>query len=151
MTDHEEVQRWSKQLRLWLAAQGRSQRSVERELGWGSGYLSQLFRPTPPDLKIKHVVGILRAIKVPPKLFFAGLYGRDNNPDDLRNMTRDEVLDFIALSLRQELMRLSQSAKPKRDKKHSRQKPRKKPKPAQAANGPNSASNGESPDDSPKP
>ena len=151
MTDHEEVQRWSNQLRLWVTAQGRSQRSVERELGWGSGYLSQLFRPTPPDLKIKHVLGILRAIKVPPKLFFSGLYGRDSNPDDLRNMTRDEVLDFIALSLRQELVKLGQSARPKRGKKRGRPKPRKKAKPAKAANGPNGASSGEPPDDAPQP
>ena len=151
MTDHEEVQRWSKQLRLWITAQGRSQRSVERELGWGSGYLSQLFRPTPPDLKIKHVIGILRVLNVPPQMFFQGLYGRGNNPDDLRNMSRDEVLDFIALSLRQELVKLGQTAKPRRGKKRDREKPRKKPKPAKRANGPNGASHGKPPDDSPKP
>jgi hypothetical protein len=136
VTDQDEVQRWSRQLRLWLAAQERSQRSVERELGWGAGYLSQLFRPTPPDLKIKHVVGILRVLKVPLRMFFAGLYGPEKDPDDLRSMTREEVKDFIALSLRQELVRMGEDAVALRGRgrKGRREKPE-EPEPASEANG----------------
>lgn len=149
MSDHEEVQRWSQQLRLWLAAQGRSQRSVERELGWGAGYLSQLFRPTPPDLKIKHVVGILRVLKVPLQVFFTGLYGRQEDPDDLRAMSREELLDFIALSLREELVRLGQGAGATRDKKGDRAKPAEKPVPANGTDGASTEGGGGRPDEPP--
>lgn len=103
-----EALEWSHRLRLYITERGRSQRSVERQLGWGAGYLSQLLRPEPPHLKVKHVLAILRALDVPPAAFFAGLYDlRLPEPaDDLRHMTRKDLQEFVTHALRGELARM---------------------------------------------
>jgi len=99
---------WSHRLRLYITERGRSQRSVERQLGWGAGYLSQLLRPEPPHLKVKHVLAILRALEVPAAAFFAGLYDlRLPEPaDDLRHMSKKDLQAFITHTLRGELARM---------------------------------------------
>jgi len=103
-----EALEWSHRLRLYITERGRSQRSVERQLGWGAGYLSQLLRPEPPHLKVKHVLAVLRALEVPPAAFFAGLYDlRLPEPaDDLRHMSRNDLQAFITHTLRGELARM---------------------------------------------
>lgn len=110
-----EVQEWSHRLRLWMTDRSRSQRSVERQLGWGTGYLSQLLRPDPPHLKIKHLLAVLHAIGVPPAVFFADLYGLRpaESGDELTQMSRTELQGFVARTLREELARMIESeAKP---------------------------------------
>jgi transcriptional regulator with XRE-family HTH domain len=58
-----------------LGERGCSQRSVERRLGWGAGYLSQLLRPgCSPELKARHLLAILDAVGIPPGAFFGRLY-----------------------------------------------------------------------------
>jgi transcriptional regulator with XRE-family HTH domain len=103
-----EAQEWGHRLRLYITERGRSQRSVERQLGWGAGYLSQLLRPEPPHLKVKHVLAVLRALEVPPAAFFAGLYDlRLPEPaDDLRHMSKKDLQAFISHALRGELARM---------------------------------------------
>lgn len=112
----EEVRRWTHQLRVWMTELERSQRSIERQLGWGTGYLSQLLRPDPPDLKVKHVVAILRALGVAPERYFTGLYpalaetAEVPERDDVLRMSRDELREFVAETLRQELLHLAGGA-----------------------------------------
>jgi hypothetical protein len=57
-----------------MRERGRTGRSIERQLGWSTGYLSQILRDGPPALKVEHVLAILEALEVPPPEFFARLY-----------------------------------------------------------------------------
>jgi transcriptional regulator with XRE-family HTH domain len=75
MNAENQVRRWSWRLKDLLRERGRTQRSIEQQLGWASGYLSHLLRPGPPALKVEHVLQMLEAIDVPPHDFFAELYG----------------------------------------------------------------------------
>jgi transcriptional regulator with XRE-family HTH domain len=75
MNAENQVRRWSWRLKDLLRERGRTQRSIEQQLGWASGYLSHLLRPGPPALKVEHVLQILEAIEVAPHEFFAELYG----------------------------------------------------------------------------
>lgn len=67
-----DVKRLADFVRLKIRSTGHFQNAVERRLGWGEGYLSQLLRGN-QDLKVKHVYAILRAIGVPPAEFFSQL------------------------------------------------------------------------------
>jgi hypothetical protein len=75
MNAENQVRRWSWRLKDLLRERGRTQRSIEQQLDWASGYLSHLLRPGPPALKVEHVLQMLEAIEVPPHEFFAELYG----------------------------------------------------------------------------
>jgi len=59
------VRRFSTLLRQRIRSAGRTQRQVERELGWSSGYISQLLRGN-QDLKLKHALAILDAVGAEP-------------------------------------------------------------------------------------
>lgn len=67
-----DVKRLADFLRLKIRSAGHFQNAVERRLGWGEGYVSQLLRGN-QDLKVKHVYAILRVIGVSPAEFFAQL------------------------------------------------------------------------------
>jgi transcriptional regulator with XRE-family HTH domain len=108
--DDEEVKRWSHHLRLWMTERGRSQRSVEREVGWGVGYLSQLLRPSPPDLKVRQLLAILRVLQVTPQAFFGGLYSEEDGATEMPPLSREELRDFVSQALREELVRLGTGA-----------------------------------------
>lgn len=60
-------------LRLCIQARRITLRAVERELGMGAGYLGQLLRGN-LDLKLKHLMAVLRVIGMEPEEFFASLY-----------------------------------------------------------------------------
>lgn len=107
-SDDTEVLHWSHHLKLWLTDRGRSQRSVEEALGWGVGYLSQLLRPGSPDLKVKHLLAILKELRVSPREFFAGLYAGDEELEDVETMSREEIRELVSQSLREELSKLRQ-------------------------------------------
>jgi transcriptional regulator with XRE-family HTH domain len=68
----DDVKRLADFVRLKIRSTGHFQNAVERRLGWGEGYLSQLLRGN-QDLKVKHVYAILRVIGVPPSEFFSQL------------------------------------------------------------------------------
>ena len=70
----EEVARISQALQRLIHDQGLTYRVVEDRLEMGRDYLSQLLRGS-VDLKLKHVMGILAAIGLPPAEFFAAAYG----------------------------------------------------------------------------
>ncbi|MEM7482074.1 MAG: hypothetical protein AAF481_12940 [Acidobacteriota bacterium] len=66
---------WSQMLRTLMREKRRSGRSVEQQLGWSSGYLSQVLGSGSPALKVSHVQDILGALEVAPEEFFARLFG----------------------------------------------------------------------------
>jgi transcriptional regulator with XRE-family HTH domain len=69
------IRRWSWRLRDLLHERSRTFRSVEAELGWSSGYLSQILAPGTPALKVEHVLHVLDVLGVSAPEFFADLYG----------------------------------------------------------------------------
>ncbi len=69
------IRRWSWRLRDLLREHSRTFRSVEVELGWSSGYLSQVLAPGTPALKVEHVLQVLDVLEVPAAEYFADLYG----------------------------------------------------------------------------
>lgn len=89
------VDSWASALKGLMREKGRTGRSVERALGWSTGYLSQVLRPGPPALKVVHVLDILRELHVPETEFFGRLYSPDLAPraprDELRDLIREEI------------------------------------------------------------
>lgn len=70
-----QIRRWSWRLRDLLREHGRTFREIEEELGWSSGYLSQVLAPGTPALKVEHVLQVLDVLGVSAAEFFADLYG----------------------------------------------------------------------------
>jgi len=73
----EEVQRVSEALREAIRRRKTSQRQIERVLGQGKGYLSQLLGGN-VDLKLKHVFAVLEVLGLAADEFFLGIYGRSD-------------------------------------------------------------------------
>ncbi len=67
-------------LRSLVRATTRTQRSLEIENGFRRGYLSQVLQGH-ITLTIRHLLGILKALDVPPSQFFAELEGRGDGGD----------------------------------------------------------------------
>lgn len=116
MNPSQEVLGWSRGLRALLAQRGCSQRSVERRLGWGAGYLSQLLRAgSPPELKARHLLAILDVLGEPPATFFARLYdlaprptagdGGPRGEEPAPALDLDEIERRIVAAIRRELDR----------------------------------------------
>lgn len=61
-------------LRRKVPGCGLSQKEVERRLGWGEGYLSQVLTGK-VDLKFHHFFAVLEVLRVSPRDFFAELRG----------------------------------------------------------------------------
>lgn len=74
MDRSKEIRRWSWRLRDLMREAGRTQRSIEREAGWGKGYLTQVLGEGRPALKVEHVLTILDLLGVSLEEFFSGLY-----------------------------------------------------------------------------
>lgn len=72
-----ELRRLSEALREAIRQAKISQRQVERTLGQGKGYLSQLLGGT-VDLKLKHLFAVLAVLRIEPADFFLKLYGRSD-------------------------------------------------------------------------
>jgi transcriptional regulator with XRE-family HTH domain len=75
MDRDKEIRRWSWRLRDLMREAGRTQRSIERDAGWGKGYLTQVLGEGRPALKVEHVLAILDLLGVSVEDFFGGLYG----------------------------------------------------------------------------
>jgi hypothetical protein len=69
-----QIRRWSWRLKDLIRERGRTQRWIEQQRGWATGYMSHLLRPGPPALKVEHVLTILEVIDVSPRDFFFELY-----------------------------------------------------------------------------
>jgi transcriptional regulator with XRE-family HTH domain len=81
----EEVQRVSEALREAIRRRKTSQRQIERVLGQGKGYLSQLLGGN-VDLKLKHVFAVLEVLGLEADEFFLGIYGRSDPVGAVRGM-----------------------------------------------------------------
>jgi hypothetical protein len=73
MTIDEEVRRATKLLETIMQAEGLTRKDLDQRLGAGPGYMSQLFTGR-MELKLRHVLSVLRALEVEPGLFFQTLY-----------------------------------------------------------------------------
>src|SRR5947199_10833567 len=80
-----EVRRVAEALREAIRRGKSAQRQVERALGQGKGYLSQLFGGN-VDLKVKHVFAILAVLGVEPDEFFLDLYDRSDPVGSVRGL-----------------------------------------------------------------
>lgn len=67
----EQVRECSRRIKTALRERGRSQRSVEVQLGWPRGTLSRLLGPARPELKLRQLFAVLAAIDLPPDRLFA--------------------------------------------------------------------------------
>jgi transcriptional regulator with XRE-family HTH domain len=73
MTIDEEVHRATKLLEAIMQASGFNRKELDKKLGAGPGYVSQVLTGR-MELKMRHVLAILRALDVEPSLFFNTLY-----------------------------------------------------------------------------
>jgi len=79
MSDKDEVDRLMNVLRTSIRLLGLTNREIERRLGLTPSYVSRLFAGT-IELKVEHVVSIVRAIGLQPWEFFELAYPRRSEP-----------------------------------------------------------------------
>jgi transcriptional regulator with XRE-family HTH domain len=84
-TPEVETQRLAEALRETIRRAKTSQRQIERTLGQGKGYLSQLLGGN-VDLKVKHVFAILAVIGVEPEELFLEIYDRSDPVGAVRGL-----------------------------------------------------------------
>jgi len=73
MTIEDEVRRATKLLETVMQAAGLTRKDLDQKLGAGPGYVSQVLTGR-MELKLRHILAILRALDVEPALFFQTLY-----------------------------------------------------------------------------
>ena len=73
MTIEDEVRRATKLLETVMQAAGLTRKDLDQRLGAGPGYVSQVLTGR-MELKLRHILAILRALDVEPALFFQTLY-----------------------------------------------------------------------------
>ncbi|MGH7487716.1 MAG: helix-turn-helix domain-containing protein, partial [bacterium] len=78
MTIDDEVRRATKLLETVMQAAGLTRKDLDQKLGAGPGYVSQVLTGR-MELKLRHVIAILRALEVDPAIFFQTLYP-ENRP-----------------------------------------------------------------------
>jgi transcriptional regulator with XRE-family HTH domain len=78
MTIDDEVRRATKLLETVMQAAGLTRKDLDQKLGAGPGYVSQVLTGR-MELKLRHIIAILRALDVEPTVFFQTLYP-ENRP-----------------------------------------------------------------------
>lgn len=78
MTIDDEVRRATKLLETVMQAAGLTRKDLDQKLGAGPGYVSQVLTGR-MELKLRHIIAILRALEVEPTVFFQTLYP-ENRP-----------------------------------------------------------------------
>jgi transcriptional regulator with XRE-family HTH domain len=78
MTIDDEVRRATKLLETVMQAAGLTRKDLDQKLGAGPGYVSQVLTGR-MELKLRHIIAILRALEVDPTVFFQTLYP-ENRP-----------------------------------------------------------------------
>ena len=73
MTIDDEVRRAAQLLEALIQAVGMSQEEVEQRLEASPGYLGRLLSGR-VELKLRHILAVLRALEIEPSLFFSTLY-----------------------------------------------------------------------------
>jgi transcriptional regulator with XRE-family HTH domain len=69
----DEVRRATKLLETVMQATGMTRKDLDQKLGAGPGYVSQVLTGR-MELKLRHILAILRALEIEPSLFFQTLY-----------------------------------------------------------------------------
>jgi transcriptional regulator with XRE-family HTH domain len=64
-----------------IQAAGATRKELDLKLGAGPGYVSQVLTGR-MELKLRHILSILRALEVEPSLFFSTLYPENRQPSD---------------------------------------------------------------------
>jgi transcriptional regulator with XRE-family HTH domain len=75
-----EVARIARMLKSAILLSEQSQRSIERQMGLSPGYLGRIIDGK-LELRIAHILGVCRAIKMPPAAFFLAAYPEMLNVD----------------------------------------------------------------------
>jgi transcriptional regulator with XRE-family HTH domain len=79
-----DVVRVAQMLKAAVRFTGFSHRKIEREMGLSTGYLSRILSGK-VELRIQHVLGVCRAIGLPPSAFFEAAYpSRELDPETAR-------------------------------------------------------------------
>jgi len=73
MTIEDEIRRATKLMEAILQARGSSRKDVDQKIGAGAGYFSQVLTGR-MELKLRHILALLRALEIEPSLFFGTLY-----------------------------------------------------------------------------
>lgn len=75
-----EVARIARMLKSAILLSEQSQRSIERQMGLSPGYLGRIIEGK-LELRIAHILGVCRAIDMPPAAFFLAAYPEMLNVD----------------------------------------------------------------------
>lgn len=75
-----EVARVARLLKSAILLSEQSQRSIERQMGLSPGYLGRIIDGK-LELRIAHILGVCRAIRLPPAAFFLAAYPETLNLD----------------------------------------------------------------------
>ena len=81
MSIDDEVHRATRLLETVIQAAGATRKELDLKLGAGPGYVSQVLTGR-MELKLRHVLSILRALGVEPSLYFSTLYPENRQPSD---------------------------------------------------------------------
>lgn len=81
MSIDDEVHRATRLLETVIQAAGATRKELDLKLGAGPGYVSQVLTGR-MELKLRHILSILRALDVEPSLFFSTLYPENRQPTD---------------------------------------------------------------------
>ena len=81
MTIEDEVRRATKLLETVMQAAGLTRKDLDQRLGAGPGYVSQVLTGR-MELKLRHILAILRALDVEPSIFFQTLYPESRPSSD---------------------------------------------------------------------
>ncbi len=88
-----EIHRVTELLKTVVRVAGLSHREIEKRLGQSPGYLSRLFAGA-IELKFKHIIDILKVIKVEPHEFFQLAYPRQTG---VTSATARQARDLLTL------------------------------------------------------
>ncbi len=89
----EAVNRVRRELRRLVRESDRTQRYIEERNGFTRGYLSQVLQGH-MTLTVRHVLGILEALEMPPPTFFERLFGHPEPAE--REVRWDEIRERMA-------------------------------------------------------
>lgn len=81
MSINEEVRRATKLLETVMQAAGVTRKQLDQRLGAGPGYVSQVLTGR-MELKLRHILAILRSLDVEPSVYFQTLYPEGRSPSD---------------------------------------------------------------------
>jgi hypothetical protein len=93
----DEIRRATKLLATLVQIAGLNRQDLDRRLGQGRGYSSQLLTGR-VELKYRHILAILEVVDVEPAIFFRVLY---SEPDEPRQGTGGRVMERLLERLHQ--------------------------------------------------